>query len=181
MTLNNFESNYRTMTEEEVKAFLQEHSGEDIPASVLGRAFERLYIDTKTGHTKRNIELTELVALHHSFSLGNGGGWSRADSGYLGKRYLIVNHKLSKRITSISTEGFRTDTKVPKYRKVGMDTLWDLEDAVDLYECFTAVLNEDSDAIPEEVKEDVAVKRDAVVERIYQIAKAITRNLPIQE
>ena len=48
MTLSNFESNYRTMTKEEVKTFLQEHSGEDLPASVLGRAFERLYIDTRT-------------------------------------------------------------------------------------------------------------------------------------
>ena len=181
MTLSNFESSYRTMTKEEVKTFLQEHSGEDLPASVLGRAFERLYIDTRTGHTDRNIELTELVALHHSFSLGNGGGWSRSDRGFLGKNYITVNHKISNRITSISTEGFKSNQTVAKFRKIEMSTLWELEDAVDVYECLSAVLNEDSDAIPEEIKEDVALKRDEAADRMYQIAKAITRNLPTQE
>ena len=181
MTLSNFESNYRTMTKEEVKTFLQEHSTEDLPASVLGRAFERLYIDTRTGHTERNIELMELVALHHSFSLGNGGGWSRSDRGFLGKNYITVNHKISNRITSISTEGFKSNQTVAKFRKIEMSTLWELEDAVDVYECLSAVLNEDSDAIPEEIKEDVALKRDEAADRMYQIAKAITRNLPTQE
>lgn len=118
MTLSSFESNYRTMTKEEVKTFLQEHSTEDLPASVLGRAFERLYVDTRTGHTERNIELTELVALHHSFSLGNGGGWSRSDRGFLGKNYITVNHKISNRITSISTEGFKINQTVAKFRKI---------------------------------------------------------------
>lgn len=181
MTLSSFESNYRTMTKEEVKTFLQEHSTEDLPASVLGRAFERLYIDIRTGHTERNIELTELVALHHSFSLGNGGGWSRSDRGFLGKNYITVNHKISNRITSISTEGFKINQTVAKFRKIEMSTLWELEDAVDVYECLSAVLNEDSDAIPEEIKEDVALKRDEATDRMYQIAKAITRNLPTQE
>ena len=37
MTLSNFESNYRTMTKEEVKTFLQEHSGEDLPRTCRRR------------------------------------------------------------------------------------------------------------------------------------------------
>ena len=108
MTISEFNNTYKSLSKDAVRTFLQEHSQEDLPSSTLGRAFERLYIDPKTGHTEDNISLSELCALHHSFSLGNGGGWSRRDNySFLGRLYEIVNHKTAGRITAISSNSFK--------------------------------------------------------------------------
>lgn len=179
MTINEFNNCYQSLSEDAIKTFLQEHTQENLPASVLGRVFEQLYIDKTTGCTISDIALTDLVALHHSFSLGNGAGWSRTDTSFLGKKYIVVNHKVNNRVTEISTEGYKHNSNVPKSKKISMDTLWELEDAVDIFEGLSAALS-DRAAVPDEIYDDVLEKREAATYKMYQIAKAITRNLPIR-
>ena len=178
MNISEFNNTYKSLSKDEVRTFLQEHSQEDLPSSTLGRAFERLYIDAKTGHTEDNISLSELCALHHSFSLGNGGGWSRRDNGsFLGRLYDIVNHKTAGRITAISSEGFKRADSFPSTKRIPMQVLFELEDALDTYEGLSAALS-DRDSVPDEIYDDVTEKRDEALYKMYQIAKQLTAGLP---
>ena len=179
MNINEFNNTHKSLSKDTVRTFLQEHSQEDLPSSTLGRAFERLYIDAKTGHTEDNISLSELCALHHSFSLGNGGGWSRRDNGsYLGRLYEIVNHKTAGRITAISSEGFKRTNDFPSTKRIPMSVLFELEDAVDIYEGLSAALS-DRNSVPDEIYDDVAEKRNEALYKMYQIAKQLTTGLPV--
>lgn len=178
MTISEFNNTYKSLSKDVVKTFLQEHNQEDLPSSTLGRAFERLYIDSKTGHTEDNISLSELCALHHSFSLGNGGGWSRRDNGsFLGRLYEIVNHKTAGRITAISSNGFKQADSFPSTKRIPISVLFELEDAVDAYEGLSAALS-DRNSVPDEIYDDVVATRDAALYKMYQIAKQLTTELP---
>lgn len=178
MTISEFNNTYKSLSKDAVKTFLQEHNQEDLPSSTLGRAFERLYIDPKTGQTEDNISLSELCALHHSFSLGNGGGWSRRDNGsFLGRLYEIVNHKTAGRITAISSNGFKRTHSFPSTKRIPISVLFDLEDAVGIYESLSAALL-DRASIPDTIYLDVLEKRDEALYRMYQIAKHLTDGLP---
>lgn len=178
MTISEFNNTYKSLSKDAVKTFLQEHNQEDLPSSTLGRAFERLYIDPKTGQTEDNISLSELCALHHSFSLGNGGGWSRRDNGsFLGRLYEIVNHKTAGRITAISSNGFKQADSFPSTKRIPISVLFELEDAVDAYEGLSAALS-DRNSVPDEIYDDVVATRDAALYKMYQIAKQLTTGLP---
>lgn len=178
MTITEFNNTYKSLSKDAVKTFLQEHSQEDLPSSTLGRAFERLYIDARTGHTADIISLSELCALHHSFSLGNGGGWSRRDNGsFLGRLYEIVNHKTAGRITAISSNGFKQADSFPSTKRIPISVLFELEDAVDAYEGLSAALS-DRNSVPDEIYDDVVATRDAALYKMYQIAKQLTTGLP---
>lgn len=178
MTITEFNNTYKSLSKDAVKTFLQEHSQEDLPSSTLGRAFERLYIDARTGHTADIISLSELCALHHSFSLGNGGGWSRRDNGsFLGRLYDIVNHKTAGRITAISSEGFKQTDSFPSTKRISISLLLELEDAVDTYGSLSAALA-DRDSVPDSIYLDVLEKRDEALYKMYQIAKQLTTGLP---
>ena len=175
MTVNEFNKDYKKLKKEDVLTFLQENAGVDLPASVLGRVFEKFYV--KTDGISDYINLQELVALHHSFTLGNGGGWCRADdSGFLGRIYKVENCKEGGRITEIKVSGYKTKEHKKKYRKVPVELLKELKDTAEGYKTMAgALLNESEETIGKETYCDATSCKDNYEIRMLKLIDEITK------
>lgn len=144
MTIQEFKDFFPTLTKKDVKYFLWEHQKDVLPAMVLGMAFEKLYIDKGIGMTIDPVPLEELVTMHSCFTLGNGGGWSRDDTGYLGKRYHMHNIKMEGRIVAIEANGIKYswEEHVPRYKRVNCDDLRHLANMYDNWSGYAQALED---------------------------------------
>lgn len=176
MTIKEFMDNYRTISKTEVMGFLKEHAGENLTSAVLGRVFEKLYIEA--GYTADSVDLSELVNLHPSFSLGNGGGWCRGDEGsYLGRKYIIINEKTDGRITSIAVDGYKLRRSTPKTRKIDIDTLKDLKETTECYKAMQGALLLDGDRLNEETRLDAERVRNEYEIAMLRLIDVITKGM----
>ena len=176
MEIKKFLDDYKKISKTEVIGFLKEHADEDLTSAVLGRAFERLYIDG--GYTADAVDLSELVNLHHSFSLGNGGGWCRGDEGsYLGRKYIVINGKTDGRITSISIDGYKTHKSTAKTKKISTDTLKELVSATECYKAMRGALLMDGDELDEETRKDAERVCDRYEKEMLKLIDLITKGM----
>lgn len=176
MTIKEFMDKYRKMSKTEVIDFLKEHENQYLTSAVLGRAFEKLYIDS--GYTADSVDLSELVNLHPSFSLGNGGGWCRGDEGsYLGRKYIIINEKTDGRITSISVDGYKVHKSTPKTKKIDIDTLKDLKETTECYKAMQGALLSDGDRLDEETRLDAERVRNEYEIAMLRLIDVITKGM----
>jgi hypothetical protein len=53
----------------------------------------------------REVPITELKNIHHSFESTNGCQWARSDNSYLGQRYIINRPKKSGKVAAIKLDG----------------------------------------------------------------------------
>ena len=77
-----------------------------------------------------------------------------------------------------SSEGFKCADSLPSTKHIPMSVLFELEDAVDIYEGLSAALS-DRNSIPDEIYDDVAEKKDEALYKMCQIAKQLTAGLPV--
>lgn len=177
MTVNEFNKDYKKLKKEVVLTFLQENAGVDLPASVLGRVFEKFYV--KADGTSDFIDLQGLIELHHSFSLGNGGGWCRADdSSFLGRKYIVENFKESGRITQIKVSGYKTQEHRKKYKKIPVELLEELADIADSYKDLKGALELSPD-LDEDIFYGVVNEIDRLEMKILKLIDEITETLGV--
>lgn len=179
MTVNEFNKDYEKLKKEDVLTFLQENAGVNLPASVLGRVFEKFYV--KADGTSDFIDLQGLIALHHSFSLGNGGGWCRADdSSFLGRKYIVENFKESGRITQIKVSGHKTQEHRKKYKKISVELLEELKDVAEGYKTMAgALLNESEETIGVETYRGASDCKDDYEMKMLKLIDEITETLGV--
>ena len=176
MTVNEFINQYPRLSRAEVITFLQEHQQERLHSGVLGRAFEKLYIDQHNGLTDRNIPVTELCALHQSFNITNGSSWSRRDCGcYLGQKYILINHKENGRVVSICTNGYKLHEERPTTKRVSVGLLEQLKDAAESYKCLKGALSGDTSALDSKTIKDVEAAADEAALKMLHIIDDITK------
>ena len=176
MTITEFISQYQNLSRREVITFLQEHQQERLHSGVLGRAFEKLYIDQHIGLTDRNIPISELCALHQSFNVTNGASWSRRDhSSYLGRKYILINHKENGRVVSVCANGYKTYSDHPMTKKISIGTLKELQDAADTYKCLKGALSGDIFALDEDTINGVEAAADEAALKMLHIIDDITK------
>ena len=176
MTVNEFINQYPRLSRAEVITFLQEHQQERLHSGVLGRAFEKLYIDQHNGLTDRNIPVTELCALHQSFNITNGASWSRRDDGaYLGKKYVIVNNKENGHIVSVCANGLKSYDDHPTFKKISIEIIRELEDAADTYKCLKAALSSDAYELDADTINDINDTIDKAEIKMLHIIDDITK------
>lgn len=175
MTVDEFIRDYKELSRAEVRIFLQEHTGIDLPSSVLGRAFEKLYVEM--GFTRSDVLLSELINLHHSFTLGNGGGWCRSDDGcYLGKKYIVRKQKENGRITSISIAGYKTGNSIPKTKKIPIEQLEELKDAAESYRTLSGALMISTE-LDEETRKDAERVKSEYEMKMLELIDLTTQNV----
>lgn len=175
MTINEFMDEYKKMSKKEVRKFLQEHAQVDLPSAVLGRAFEKLYIEK--GTTSLEVPLSELIGLHHSYTLGNGGGWCRSDDVcYLGRNYIVRKQKQNGRIISVSVSGYKVGTTTPKCKMISIDLLEDLKDAAESYKALSGALMT-SPELDEETRKDAERVRSVYEMKMLELIETATQNL----
>lgn len=178
MTINEFNKNWKRLTSKQVLDFVTEHQQDELPMTILGKIFEKLYINPKTGITYRDVPIWELRALHHSFEINNGNSWGRRDDkSHLGRHYNIVNHHEGRRVVSISTNGFRRTPSTPTSKKISLDALQDLQDTADDYCALMSTLTVDGKTMPTEIRLEITDKKDRAEIKMLAIIKQITDGL----
>lgn len=88
---------------EEVRRIISSYNDYELKGAVLGRAFEKIYVN-EAGFSEV-VLLEDLEKIHHSFHTTNGGDWCRSRQSYLGKKYIIIREKKFGRIYSIKCDG----------------------------------------------------------------------------
>ena len=176
MTISEFIREYQRLTHTEVITFLQEHQEEHLHSGVLGRAFEKLYIDQHIGWTDRDIPISELCSLHKDFNISNGASWSRRDDGaYLGKKYIIVNNKENGHIVSVCANGIKSYDDRPTFKKISIEIIRELEDAADTYKCLKAALSSDAYELDADTINDINDTIDKAEIKMLHIIDDITK------
>ena len=176
MTITEFINQYQRLSRAEVITFLQEHQQERLQSGILGRAFEKLYIDHHSGLTDRNIPLSELCALHQSFNVTNGSNWSRRDGGsYLGQKYILINHKENGRVVSVCANGYKLHNDRPVNKKVSIAVLEELEDAAETYKALKAALSDDTSTLDTETIKGIETAADEAVLKMLHLIDKITK------
>lgn len=87
----------------------------NLSPQTLGMLFE-MYADViydendpLSGFSKE-IPISELINIHHSFQSTNGCQWARSDVSYLGNRYIIKRPKKSGRVFAVKLDGINRNS-----------------------------------------------------------------------
>lgn len=91
-----------TDDKDEIKSILIEYNGIELSPTVLGIAFEKLFINENFSD---EILVDDLIKIHPDFRTKNGSTWNRENVSYLGKKYNIKNKKKSNKLYSVTIEG----------------------------------------------------------------------------
>lgn len=93
--------------------------------TTLGMLFE-LYADITFDEENplsgfsREIPISELKNIHHSFESTNGCQWARSDNSYLGQRYKIQRPKSGGRVVAVKLDGLNIDS-IKRNRSIRAD------------------------------------------------------------
>lgn len=103
----------------------------NLSPQTLGMLFE-MYADITydeddplSGFSKE-IPISELSGIHHSFQSTNGCQWARSDGSYLGKRYIIKRPKNSGRVSAVRLDGINRNS-IKKNKGIREDIRKNLE------------------------------------------------------
>lgn len=97
-------------TFEEVTNVLKKYSKYELKGNVLGRAFEKMFV--QDNGFSPSISMDELEKYHHSFHTTNGGDWCRSGQSYLGKKYFIKRELRGGKIFSVKTDGLNKHIRI---------------------------------------------------------------------
>lgn len=100
----------------DVIQYVKEHCQDiNLSPQTLGILFE-MYADVAydendplSGFSKE-IPISELINIHHSFQSTNGCQWARSDGSYLGKRYIIKRPKKNGRVFAVQLDGINRNS-----------------------------------------------------------------------
>lgn len=106
---------------EDIISEIQKYKEYDLTSEILGRVFERLYVN-EVGFSSE-ILIDNLVKIHPSFRTKNGSTWNRADVSYLGKKYILINKHANGKISSTKCDGPLKNEKAVKIRKDILDSI----------------------------------------------------------
>lgn len=101
------EKNIEAASPEEVVGIVSQFKGFELKGGVLGRVFEKLFVNSQ-GFSK-SVSITELETIHHSFHTTNGGDWCRSKQSYLGKKYIIKRSHYKGSISEVKCDGLQKE------------------------------------------------------------------------
>ena len=101
------ERKIESASKEDVKDIIAQFKDYELKGGVLGRVFEKLYVNS-SGFSP-SISIKTLEEIHRSFHTTNGGDWCRSKQGYLGKKYIINRKREKGSISEVKCDGFQKE------------------------------------------------------------------------